>query len=285
MEKIEKGIEAAFPLLSGNEEAFRSALEGMMTTDTTFKEAGAEVEIGGAKAILRGMAKGSGMIHPNMGTLLAYVATDCAIEKSLLQKALSECVEDTFNMVSVDGDTSTNDTCLALANGQAGNAAIDSEGPSYEAFKEALYGVLKTLAIEIARDGEGAGRLMEVKTVGARSLEDARKLAKSVVSSTLFKAALFGADANWGRALCAMGYSGAEFDPLKVSITFESAGGSIAPFTGGNPVPFDEDAAKKALGEKEIRILISLDDGEFEATAWGCDLTYEYVRINGDYRS
>ncbi|MDR1644123.1 MAG: bifunctional ornithine acetyltransferase/N-acetylglutamate synthase [Clostridiales bacterium] len=285
MDKIENGVKQAFSILSDSEEMFLSALEGIMTTDTTLKIATSETQIGGKNVKLRGMAKGSGMIHPNMGTLLAYVATDCSISKSLLQEALTESVDETFNMVSVDGDTSTNDTCLVLANGLAGNAVIEERGPDYENFKNSLFNVLKSLAIEIARDGEGAGRLIEVKAVGARSIEDAKKLAKSVVSSTLFKAAIFGADANWGRALCAMGYSGAEFDPAKASIAFESDGGSIKPFQDGDPVAFDEGIAKKALTEKEIRILISLNDGEFEATAWGCDLTYEYIRINGDYRS
>jgi glutamate N-acetyltransferase/amino-acid N-acetyltransferase len=285
MEKIKDGIKKVFPLLSDTEEAGRDALEGMMTTDTIRKEALAETEISGVMVRIAGIAKGSGMIHPNMGTMLAYVATDCAISKRLLQKALSSCMETTFNMISVDQDTSTNDTCLALANGMAGNHPIEDEGEGYEAFREALRQVLTTLSIAIARDGEGASRLLEAVVVGAKTTGDARALAKGIVSSTLFKAALFGADANFGRVLCAMGYCGAEFDPDKASIEFAGGNGAVAPFLDGLPVPFDEAEAKRILSGPEVRVLARLGDGDGEAVAWGCDLTYDYVRINGDYRS
>jgi glutamate N-acetyltransferase/amino-acid N-acetyltransferase len=285
MDKVTTGIRQAIPLLSGSQEAGWDVLEAIMTTDTIYKEASEETTIGGVAVKVSGIAKGSGMIHPNMGTMLSFIATDCAIEKRLLQKALSSCVDLTFNMVSIDGDTSTNDTCLALANGMAENPIISNEGEEYEAFEAALLSVLRELAIFVAMDGEGASRLMEVQAIGARSYEDARLIARGIAASTLFKAALFGADANFGRVLCAMGYSGGEFDPDKVSMEFENFKGSVKPFINGLPAPFDEKKAKEILSQDEVLITVSLNDGNACATAWGCDLTYEYVKINGDYRS
>ena len=225
------------------------------------------------------------MIHPNMATMLAFVISDANISSALLQKMLGSCVEDTFNMISVDGDTSTNDTCLILANGASASSEI-MEGSAEEVeFKEALSYVLMTLACMITKDGEGAGRFIEVKVEGAASKEDAKKLARSVVSSNLVKAAFFGSDANWGRILCAMGYSGASFNPDEVSLIFSSEKGSIEVFKDGVPLRFSEDKAKMILQEKSVSVLAVLKDGEAKATAWGCDLTYDYVRINGDYRS
>jgi glutamate N-acetyltransferase/amino-acid N-acetyltransferase len=272
--------------LSADEAAGMAAMEGIMTTDTIVKMAAEKLVIDGKTVTLAGMAKGSGMIHPNMGTMLAYVTTDADISPSLLQKALSASVKDSYNMVSVDGDTSTNDTVLVLANGMAGNTPIYAENENYEQFFAVLHRVNVKLAKDIARDGEGAGKLIEVTVSGAGSEEDARLIAKSVVSSNLFKAAVFGADANWGRVLCAMGYSGGQFDPENVTIVFHSGQGTLTVIEKGNPVEFDEDLATKILCEKEISVDIHLDENAgYGAKAWGCDLTYEYVRINGDYRS
>ncbi|MDR1542662.1 MAG: bifunctional ornithine acetyltransferase/N-acetylglutamate synthase [Clostridiales bacterium] len=286
MEKIISGIDLAWSSLSSDEESGIAALEAIMTTDLLCKSAYEELSLNGSKVVIAGMAKGSGMIHPNMGTMLAFITTDAAISGSLLQRALSGAVEDTFNMVSIDGDTSTNDTVLALANGMADNKAIDFDDESYQAFSEALMRICRKLAIDVARDGEGASKLMEVVVEGAETMADARLIARSVASSSLFKAALFGADANWGRILCAMGYSGGAFDPDGASIALSNSEGREGLFMNGSPLAFDEEAAKRILSQKEVRVGIRLGSGAgFKATAWGCDLTYEYVRINGDYRS
>ena len=282
MEKIKGGIDKLVPLLSGNDE---DAAEAILTTDTFRKTAAASVDIDGCVVTVAGMAKGSGMIHPNMATMLSYITTDAAISQPLLQKMLGATVEDTFNMISVDGDTSTNDSVIVLANGMSGCAEIREGTAAAEAFEEAFRYVLGELAKLIVKDGEGAGRFIEMHVVGAPSRKDAKVLARSVISSSLVKAAFFGSDANWGRILCAMGYSGADFDPSLVDLSFSSPAGSLQVVKGGEPVPFDEDTAKKILLEKEVAVLADCHQGAAEATAWGCDLTYDYVRINGDYRS
>lgn len=285
METLVSGIEELYPTLSGSYENGKNAAEAIMTTDTFAKTVCVETQIDGKTVTVGGMAKGSGMINPNMATMLCFITTDAAISKDMLDNALKECVADTFNMICVDGDTSTNDTVIVLANGAAENKEIKSTGDDFDKFKEALFFVMKKLAVLCAKDGEGATKLMEVNVSGVKTKEDARKIANSVVSSSLFKAALFGADANWGRVLCAMGYSGAEFDPNSVTIIFKSSGGEITLMESGNPIVFDEEKAKKVLNEKEIFIDIIIKGGEETATAWGCDLTYDYVKINGDYRS
>jgi len=285
MDKITPGIQNAFPLLGSAFADGELAAEGIMTTDTFKKTAAAQVSLGGKTVTLAGMAKGSGMIHPNMATMLAFVTTDAAIERQLLQKALTAAVDISFNMISVDGDTSTNDTILVLANGQAANAPITAENEDYRAFSAALTEVCTKLAVQVARDGEGATKLMEVTVSGAADGENARKIARSVVSSNLVKTALFGADANWGRGLCAMGYSGGEFDPNAVSIRFRGNAGEILWMENGIPVDFDENLASAILSEKDVFVDIGLKEGQGTATAWGCDLTYDYVKINGDYRS
>lgn len=280
-------IEKALPKLkeglsrSGNV----AAREAIMTTDTVYKEVAVETTIGGKTVRIGTMAKGSGMIHINMGTMLGFITTDCAISSEMLQAALSESIKGTYNCVSVDGDTSTNDTLSILANGMAGNAEIKAKGADYDAFLAALNEVNTMMARKIAADGEGAERLIECTVQGASSVEVARKLAKSVISSSLVKAAFFGADANWGRILCAMGYSGEFFDQTKTSVSFTNSKGTIDVCKDGADLPFDEDKAKIVLGEKEVKILITLKDGNASGTAWGCDLTYEYVKINGDYRT
>ena len=289
MDTVIAGIDKTTALLGRSESHGEACAGAIMTTDTYMKIAGCEVEIGGKTVKFGGMAKGSGMIHPDMATMLGFVTTDCAITEELLKKALLECVNTTFNMITVDGDSSTNDTAIILANGAAGNRLINQENEDYETFKTALFAVTKKLAIDIARDGEGATKLMEVRVSGAKTYEDAKKIARSVTGSNLFKAALFGEDANWGRVLCAMGYSGGYFTPYNVSVYFRSYenGGAkdIMLMDKGLPVDFDENQAKHVLKEKEIFIDIKLSDGEASATAWGCDLTYDYVKINGDYRS
>lgn len=279
------GIKSTAKQLSSEEEGFKSAAEAIMTTDTFPKTAWTQINVGGKTATLLGMAKGSGMIHPNMATLLSCCITDINISRPLLDKAVKKCIAKTFNMISVDGDTSTNDTFIALANGACENPLIEEENNEYTAFCEALTLVVESLAKDIAKDGEGATKLMEVCVKGAKTEEDAKKIAKSVISSSLFKAALFGADANWGRVLCAMGYSGGDFDPFNVDIFFKSPAGSIQLMDKGAPVNFSEEEAKKILSENEIFISICLNQGKSTATAWGCDLTYDYVKINGDYRS
>lgn len=261
------------------------AAEGIMTTDTKKKEIAVSFEIDGVECRIGGMAKGSGMIHPNMATMLVFVTSDVAITSEMLQKAVSDDVKTSFNMISVDGDTSTNDTFAVLANGMAGNKVIDSEGEAYDAFCKALHKVSVDLSRKIAGDGEGATKLLECKVTGGKTDEIAKKVAKSVICSSLTKAAMFGADANWGRVLCAIGYSGADVDIEKINVSFESAKGTIEVCHNGAGVDFSEEKAKEILLEKEIDILIDLNDGDFDATAWGCDLTYEYVKINGDYRT
>lgn len=285
MKEIESGIKALSSSLSSSSEALMDASEAILTTDTFRKEASVSIKVGGKDVTLTGFAKGSGMIHPNMATMLSFVITDASISSSLLQKMLGNAVEDTFNMISVDGDTSTNDTCLVLANGASGTDEIKEKSVEEAVFKEALDYVLMTLAILITKDGEGAGRFIEVKVEGAKTKKDAKTLARSVVSSNLVKTAFFGSDANWGRILCAMGYSGADFNPDDVSLVFSSAKGAIEVLKDGVPVAFNEDKAKMILMEKCVSVLAVLKDGEEKATAWGCDLTYDYVKINGDYRS
>ncbi len=285
MDVIKSGIEKVYSQMGYDKESGLSAAEGILTTDTFTKTIAVEIEISGKTVTIAGMAKGSGMIHPNMATMLSFVTTDVAISKEMLQKALSESVIDTYNMISVDGDTSTNDTILVLANGLAQNEEIISDNEDFIKFKSALNSINKKLAIDVARDGEGATKLMEVTVKGASTDENARKIAKSIVSSTLFKAALFGEDANWGRVLCAMGYGGGEFDPLGVTITFKSKGGEILLMEDGKPISFDEEKASAVLKPKDIYIFIDLKEGENSAVAWGCDLSYDYVKINGDYRS
>ena len=261
------------------------AAQAIMTTDTINKQAAVEFELGGKVCRLGGMAKGSGMIHPNMATMLVYLTTDAAISKEMLQRALSLDIESTFNMMSVDGDTSTNDMVLLLANGMAGNEEITCENDDFRTFMCALNTVNIALCRMLAGDGEGATKLLDCVVTGADTLADARKAAKSVICSSLVKAAMFGADANWGRVLCAMGYGGASFDPEKVSVVFRSAAGEVEVCRGGSGTDFSEEKAKEVLSANEIIIEVSLGGGSFSAEAWGCDLTYDYVRINGDYRT
>lgn len=257
----------------------------IMTTDTVPKEFAVEFDVDGVTCRMGGIAKGSGMIHPNMATMLVFITCDAAITPEMIQKALSANVKTTFNMVSVDGDTSTNDMVSVMCNGMAGNPEITGAGSGYDAFDVALNAVMTALCKKIAADGEGASKFLECTVSGADTYEAAAVAAKSVICSSLFKAAMFGADANWGRALCAIGYSGADVDVEKVAMTFKSAAGEIPVCKNGAGLDFDEDLAKKILTETDIEILISVGDGPYQATAWGCDLTYDYVKINGDYRS
>ena len=267
----------------GNNNDF--ACEAIMTTDTRQKDIAFEFEIGGVSCRIGGIAKGSGMIHPNMATMLVFVTTDCAISAQMLQKALSNDILTSFNMVSVDGDTSTNDMVSVMANGTAGNAIIDNDGAEFDAFCEALHAVTSYLCKKIAGDGEGATKLLECKVSGAVDDVNARIIAKSVICSSLFKAAMFGADANWGRVLCAIGYSGADVDVNTVDVSFASAKGDITVCVNGAGIPFSEEKAKEILLENEIQIIIKVGNGCGNAVAWGCDLTYDYVKINGDYRT
>lgn len=285
MERIENGIQMLSKCLEDTIEAGTKAAKAIMTTDTVHKEVAVKFTVDGKEVTVGGMCKGSGMIHPNMCTMLGFVTTDLAISKELLQKALSENVVDTFNMVSVDGDTSTNDTLVILANGMAGNEMITEENEAYSQFKEALNYVNTTLAKKMAADGEGATALFETKVIHAKSKEDARILSKSVICSSLTKAAIYGHDANWGRILCALGYSGVEFDPENVELFFESKAGKIQIYKDGVATDYSEEEATKILSEPEVTVLVDMKDGEFEAAAWGCDLTYDYVKINADYRS
>lgn len=285
MDVLAAGVKTMVPLLSPAKSAGTLAAESIMTTDTVKKEIAVETEIGGRKVTVGGMCKGSGMIHPNMCTMLGFVTTDACISKKMLQKALGSSVTDTYNMVSVDGDTSTNDTVLLLANGLAGNPEIGEENQDYEKFFEALNYVNTWLARHIAADGEGATALFEVKVVGAESKEQAVTLSKSIVTSNLTKAAIYGHDANWGRILCAMGYSGAQFDPEKVDLYFESAAGKLKIIENGVATGYSEKEATKILSEKEVTAIADVKMGDCTATAWGCDLTYDYVKINADYRS
>ena len=285
IDRIKNGVKMMAPKLAGTLEAGTEAAKAIMTTDTVKKEVAVQIEIDGKTVTVGGMCKGSGMIHPNMCTMLGFVTTDINITKELLQEALSEDVKDTYNMVSVDGDTSTNDTVLLLANGMAGNAPITEKNEDYEKFKEALNYINTSLAKKIAGDGEGATALFEVKVIGAESKEQAVTLSKSIVTSSLTKAAIYGHDANWGRILCAMGYSGAQFDPEKVDLYFESRAGKIKIIENGVSTGYSEEEATKILSEDEVTAIADVKMGEASATAWGCDLTYDYIKINADYRS
>ena len=285
MEPIKEGIKKMIPLLSESIEAGTLAAESIMTTDTVKKEVAVTLEIGGKTVTIGGMCKGSGMIHPNMCTMLSFVTTDAAISKEMLQKALSADIKDTYNMVSVDGDTSTNDTVLLLANGMAGNPYISEENEDYQQFLAALNYVNTCLAKKIAGDGEGATALFEVRVIGAQTKEQAVTLRKSIVTSSLTKAAIFGHDANWGRILCAMGYSGADFDPEQVDLFFESAAGKLKIIENGVALDYSEEEATKILSEQEVTAIADIKMGGESATAWGCDLTFDYVKINADYRS
>ena len=280
---IANGMETLTASLSetGDEEAAKA----IMTTDTVMKKIAVEFEIDGTTCRLGGIAKGSGMIHPNMATMLVFITTDTAISAAMLQKALSHDVQKTFNMLSVDGDTSTNDMVAIMANGLAGNKEITAEGPAFDTFMQALNTVTISLCRSIAGDGEGATKLLECDVTGAADENTASVVAKSVITSSLLKAAMFGADANWGRVLCAIGYSGADLDVNKVDVAFQSAKGLLPVCKDGAGVDFSEEFAKEVLLEKEITILVNLNSGDAKATAWGCDLTYDYVKINGDYRS
>ena len=285
MDRLKKGISLLREAKGTGAEKGTAAAKAIMTTDTVHKEIAVQVELGGRIVTIGGMCKGSGMIHPNMCTMLAFVTTDAAISKELLQRAVSADVKDTFNMISVDGDTSTNDTLLVLANGLAGNPEITEEDEDYRAFAKALSEVNTYLAKKMAGDGEGATALFEVKIIGAETKEQAVTLSKSVVTSSLVKAAIYGHDANWGRILCAMGYSGAQFDPEQVDLFFESAAGRIQIIENGVAVDYSEEEATRILSEPEVTAIADVKLGTESATAWGCDLTYDYVKINADYRS
>lgn len=285
LDRIRAGIEKLAEHKADTPEAGTDAAKAIMTTDTVHKQIAVQFQAGGVTATMGAMCKGSGMIHPNMCTMLGFITTDVNISKGMLQKALSADVVDSFNMISVDGDTSTNDTLLVLANGLAGNAEITGEGPDYEAFCEALHFVTTYLARKMAGDGEGATCLFEAKVVGAASKEEARILAKSVICSSLSKAAIFGHDANFGRFLCALGYSGAKFDPENVDLYFKSRSGQIHIFSKGTACDYSEEEATKILSDPEVTVLADMHMGEAEAVAWGCDLSYDYVKINADYRS
>ena len=283
IEPIAAGIPELVKSLSA--EGSSAAATAIMTTDTIPKEAAVEVEIGGKTVRIGGISKGSGMIHPNMATMLCFVTTDCAISPQMLQKAITASADETFNMISIDGDTSTNDTYAVLANGMAGNPEITAEGPDFHLFCDALQAVCRTLSKLMAGDGEGATKLLVCQTTGAKDRATARTVAKSVICSTLFKAAMFGADANWGRVLCAIGYSGAAVDVDRIDVSFRSAAGQVDVCKNGAGIPFSEEEASKVLKENEITILVHLHQGEASAEAYGCDLTYDYVKINGDYRT
>ena len=279
---IENGMTALVESLGDNSQ---EAAEGIMTTDTVLKEIAVEFTVGGKTCTIGGIAKGSGMIHPNMATMLVFITTDCSISSEMLSRALKSDIADTFNMVSVDGDTSTNDMVCVLANGLAGNDEITSEGEDFNAFMTALNTVTVYLCRCIAGDGEGATKLLECKVSGAKTKEIAKIVAKSIICSSLTKAAMFGADANWGRVLCAIGYSGADVDVTKIDVAFTSSKGTVRVCENGSGIFFSEEIAKEILLEKEIEIVVNLNDGEYDSTAWGCDLTYDYVKINGDYRT
>lgn len=285
IDRICNGVKTMAKELNGDITSGHNAALAIMTTDTKEKEVAVTIELQGKQVTIGGMCKGSGMIHPNMCTMLSFVTTDVCITKELLQEALSEIVADTYNMISVDGDTSTNDTCLVLANGMAENARITEKNADYETFKEALSYVNETLAKKMAGDGEGATALFEVKVIHAASKEQAKILSKSVITSNLTKAAIFGHDANWGRILCAMGYAGVEFDPEKVDLYFESKAGKIQIIADGVAVDYSEEEATKILSEEAVTAIADIKMGDASATAWGCDLTYDYVKINADYRS
>ena len=285
IDKIKSGVTALSKVLGSSREDAKLAAEAIMTTDTKSKEVACTLELGGKQVTVAGMCKGSGMIHPNMCTMLCFVTTDVAISHELLQKALSEDVVDTFNMISVDGDTSTNDTVLVMANGQAENTPITKEGKDYKTFCEALHFIMLELSKKIAGDGEGCTCLFEATVIGAKDKNQARTIAKSVVCSSLTKAAVFGHDANWGRILCAMGYSGAEFDPEKVDLYFKSSAGELKIIENGVALDYSEEKATEILSMPEVTAIADLGQGEETATAWGCDLTHGYIDINADYRS
>ena len=285
MDRLRAGIGAMVPKLEDTRQAAAAAAQAIMTTDTHKKEAAVTFTVDGKTVTVGGMSKGSGMIHPNMCTMLAFITTDLAISHELLQEALSSVVDDTYNMISVDGDTSTNDTCLVLANGMAGNTEITEKNADYQAFVEVLFEVNKTLAKMMAGDGEGATALFEVKVINASSKAEAVTLAKSVVTSSLTKAAIYGHDANWGRILCALGYAGVDFDPEKVDLYFESSNGRLKIIENGVATGYSEEEATKILTADAVTAICDMKQGDAEATAWGCDLTYDYVKINADYRS
>ena len=285
MDRMCAGIKALPELLASTEEAGTLAAEAIMTTDTVKKEMAMQMELDGKTVTIGGIAKGSGMIHINMGTMLSFVTTDAAVSSDMLREALREAVEDSYNMVSVDGDTSTNDTLAIMASGKAGNKMITNKNEDYYTFLSGLTAAFRALAKKLAGDGEGATKLLVCKVEGAKSKPNAVKVAKSIIGSSLVKAAMFGSDANWGRVLCAIGYSGADVDVKKVDVSFESAKGNILVCKDGAGVEFSEEKAKEILLEKEINILVSLNDGFGYAEAYGCDLTYDYVKINGDYRT
>ena len=285
MDRIEKGIHTLAAEKKADRESGAAAAKAIMTTDTRPKEAAVTFEINGKTVTIGGMAKGSGMIHPNMCTMLSFITTDAKISGKALRKALRADVEDTYNMISVDGDTSTNDTVLLLANGMAGNDKIRYGTPEYEIFCQALHYINETLAKKMAGDGEGATALFEAKITGAQTREQAKVLAKSIVCSNLTKTAIAGHDANWGRILCAMGYSGAEFDPEKVTLFFESSAGKIKIIENGVAVEYSEEKATEILSQPEVTVTADIGEGQAQAAAWGCDLTHEYININADYRS
>lgn len=285
MDKIIEGIAKVKALLNNDQKSGEIVAQSIMTTDTKPKHIAVTIELGGKIVTIGACCKGSGMIHPNMATMLGFITTDCNISKELLNKALKEVITDTFNMVSVDRDTSTNDTVLLLANGLANNEKITSENDDYYKFKEALYYVSEYLAKAIAGDGEGATKLLEVQVHGANSIKQAKVIAKSVCTSPLVKTAVYGNDANWGRLLCAMGYSGEEFDPYNVDLSIASEHGTLQLVTKGMATDYSEELATKILSSSEVKAIIDIHNGEYKATAWGCDLTYDYVKINADYRS
>ena len=285
IDRIEDGVAKLAKLKEATLAAGTQAAEAIMTTDTRSKQVAVEFEVGGVKVTIGGMCKGSGMIHPNMCTMLAFVTTDAVISKELLMKAVKEDVVDTFNMISVDGDTSTNDTLLVMANGMAENPEIKEGTLEYEEFKAALHYINESLAKMMAGDGEGATALFETKVIGADTKEHARILSKSVICSSLTKAAIYGHDANWGRILCALGYSGVQFDPEKIELFFESKSGRIQIYKDGVATDYSEEEASKILADPEVTVLVDMKMGNETATAWGCDLTYDYVKINADYRS
>lgn len=285
VDRILAGVEKLVEAKKDTPEAGTLAAEAIMTTDTVSKQAAVQIEVDGKTVTVGGMCKGSGMIHPNMCTMLGFLTTDIAISKELLQEALSENVVDTFNMISVDGDTSTNDTLVILANGMAGNMEITERNADYDKFKEALHYINTTLAKKMAGDGEGATALFETKVIHAATKQDARILSRSVICSSLCKAAIYGHDANFGRFLCALGYSGVKFDPEKVELSFENEEKSILIYKDGIASDYSEEEASQILASPEVRVLVDMHMGEEEATAWGCDLSYDYVKINADYRS
>lgn len=285
VDRLVKGVETMSKKLDAGIEAGTEASKAIMTTDTENKEIAVEFTVGDRKVTLGGMCKGSGMIHPNMCTMLAFVTSDIDIDKELLQEAVSEVVKDTFNMITVDGDTSTNDTFMVMTNGLAANPKITEKNADYVEFKGALFYVCRFLARKMAADGEGASKLFEAKVVNAKSKADARTLSRAIVGSNLSKAAIYGCDANFGRFLCAMGYSGAEFDQNNVELFFESSEGRLQVFDKGIPLEFDEEKAIKIMEASEVTVFVDMHEGNAEATAWGCDLTYDYVKINADYRS